>query len=64
MAEFCLDCWNKLCEADATEKEYVLSREPDLCEQCGQWKPVIVRRRIFPALYTLRIALRPKGRGK
>ena len=54
MAEFCLDCWNKLNESNFTEKEYVISREPDLCEECGQWKPVIIRARRIPALYTLR----------
>ena len=53
MAEFCLDCWNKLNATDATEKDYVLSGDLDLCEGCGEWKPVIVRKRCFPALYTL-----------
>lgn len=57
MAEFCLDCWNKRCNENFTEKEYVLSKELDLCEECGQWKPVIVRVRRFPALYTLRTSL-------
>lgn len=51
MAEFCLDCWNKLNKTQCTEKEYVLSKGPDLCEECGQWKPVIVRKRRFPALH-------------
>ena len=54
MAEFCLDCWNKLNNSSFTEREYVLSDEPDLCEECGEWKPVIVTVRRFPALYTLR----------
>lgn len=58
MAEFCLDCWNKLNQSNFTEKEYVISRELDLCEGCGQWKPVIVTVRRFPALYTLRQRLR------
>ena len=60
MAEFCLDCWNKLNKTQFTEKEYVLSKELDLCEECGQWKQVIVRVRRIPALYTLRAALRKK----
>ena len=53
MAEFCLDCWNKLNGTEDTEKEYVLSGELDLCEECGEWKRVIVRKRYFPALYSL-----------
>ena len=64
MAEFCLDCWNKLNKTQFTEKEYVLSKEPDLCEECGQWKPVIVRVRRIPALYTLRTSLCSKFHGK
>lgn len=64
MAEFCLDCWNKLNKTQFTEKEYVLSKEPDLCEECGQWKPVIVRVRRIPGLYTLRTASQSKLRKK
>ena len=24
-------------------RKYIISREPDLCEECGEWKPVIIR---------------------
>lgn len=64
MAEFCLDCWNKLNKSQFTEKTYVLSKELDLCEECGEWKPVIVCVRRFPALYTLRKSLWAKLRGQ
>ena len=37
MAEYCLDCWNKLNGSDDNEKRY----DYDLCEGCGEWKPVI-----------------------
>ena len=30
---------------DPPEK-YILSEEPDFCEECGQWKPVIVRMKL------------------
>lgn len=43
MAEFCLDCWNKLMDSNDPPGKYILSDEPDLCEECGKWKPVIVR---------------------
>ena len=43
MAEFCLECWNKIMETDDPPKKYLISRELDLCEECGQWKPVIIR---------------------
>lgn len=60
MAEFCLDCWNKLNNKSFTQKEYVLSKELELCEECGQWKSVIVRARRFRALYRYRMALYSK----
>lgn len=43
MAEFCLDCWNRIVGTKDPPGKYIISREPDLCEECGQWKPVIVR---------------------
>ena len=43
MAEFCLDCWNKRMNTNDTAKKYIISRELDLCEDCGEWKPVIIR---------------------
>ena len=42
MAEFCLDCWNKLMETQDPPKKFHLSEELDFCEECGQWKPVII----------------------
>lgn len=45
MAEFCLDCWNKLNDTNDSKRRYILSREEDLCEECGQYKPVIVAER-------------------
>ena len=40
MAEFCLDCWNKLNGTHYTPDQVWL--EEDLCEGCGEWKPVVV----------------------
>ncbi len=45
MAEFCLECWSKLNERNYTEGDYLLSEELDLCEECGQFKRVIIRER-------------------
>ncbi len=45
MAEFCPNCWNRIHDTNDPEKIYVLSRDLDLCEGCGQWKHVIVRLR-------------------
>lgn len=43
MAEICLDCWNKIRNAKDTKKMYIISRDLDLCEECGEYKRVIVR---------------------
>ena len=45
MAEFCLVCLNKLRGTSYTEADFLLSREADLCENCGKMVPVVVRRR-------------------
>ena len=42
MAEFCL---NKISGTSYTEADFILSREVDLCENCGKMVPVVVRRR-------------------
>ena len=47
MAEFCLDCFNKLNNTNHKPYEYVLSKELDLCEGCGKLTHVIVTKRNF-----------------
>ena len=42
MAETCLDCFNKTFRTNHTEKEVVLSDCLDLCEDCGEWKRVVI----------------------
>lgn len=42
MAEICLDCWNKINGTNDSPKKYILSEDLDLCEECGEWKNVIV----------------------
>lgn len=40
MAEFCLDCMNKLDGTHLTEADVIL--EEDLCEGCGQIVPCVI----------------------
>lgn len=40
MAEFCLDCWNRLNGTHCTPQD--VKTDLDLCEGCGCRKPVIV----------------------
>ena len=43
MAEFCLECWNKLHETNETEDEYIFSE--NFCEECCEYKMTIVANR-------------------
>lgn len=54
MAEFCLDCWNRMHRTHGTERDYVLSREYDLCEGCGEFRRVVEGERTLKFLYDLR----------
>ena len=47
MAEFCLDCWNKINETHDSKRRYAFSRDKDLCEECGRYKRVIVAERVW-----------------
>lgn len=40
-----MDCWNRLMEGNERPEAFLLSRDLDLCEMCGEFKPVIVRMR-------------------
>jgi hypothetical protein len=40
MAEFCLDCYNKLNNSHLTKEQVTLAI--DFCEGCEQWKECIV----------------------
>lgn len=41
MAEFCLECVNKLFSDEVlTEKDVIMSE--DFCEGCGEWKPCVI----------------------
>ena len=47
MAEFCLDCWNKINETKDSKWRYALSWNRELCEECGEYKRVIVTERFW-----------------
>jgi hypothetical protein len=46
MSEICLDCWNKNRKVPEKRRDFVMTHRPDLCEECGQWKSVIIRYRL------------------
>jgi len=41
LAEFCLDCWNKLNEISLTTDDVIISKDLYLCEGCGKMKNII-----------------------
>ena len=57
MAEFCLDCLNKINGTNYDESKYIISDDLDLCEGCGEWKPVVVAMRRSNDGYWLRYAI-------
>lgn len=46
MAEFCYDCFKKLFKPKVWER-YILSQDKELCENCGEWKRVVVQKSSF-----------------
>lgn len=60
MAEFCPKCWGELNGVFTRERDYVLSRPPELCEGCGEYKRVIVVPRRKGLLYWMFEVLKPE----
>ena len=59
MAEICLDCLNKLSHRKDSPQKYILSDELELCEECGEYKKVIVIERKYYYLHKFRFTLFP-----
>lgn len=58
MSEICLECWRKISDEREPGWKYILSREFDLCEECGEWKRVIVRERFIQLKQAVEVAAR------
>ena len=59
MAEFCLDCWNKLNNTEDGKEKYIISKELDFCEGCGEWKHVIIMERRAYYMHIVKLFLIP-----
>lgn len=46
MSEICLACLNEALGTHDTARQYLLSLDRDLCECCGKFGPVVIRRRL------------------
>ena len=47
MAEFCLDCFNKISDTNFKRWQVKLFHGSDLCEECGEYKRCIARINTF-----------------
>lgn len=45
MAEFCLNCWNKLNGTHDTEADFKFTKGLDLCEGCGEYHYLVIAQR-------------------
>lgn len=59
MADFCLDCWNKINKTNDSGRKYILTEDLELCEGCGEWKRVIIAKRNSYYMYELRYVTFP-----
>jgi len=59
LAEFCLDCMNKLDGTCEDSKKYILSKELNLCEECGEYKHTVICERKYHYLHKFRFILIP-----
>ena len=48
MAEYCLECWNKLNNTNDTEDDFVISECLYICEGCEKYTKVVLRRKPDP----------------
>lgn len=59
MAEFCLDCWNRINDTKDSPRKYIFCKELALCEGCGKEKPIILIERKAYYLHKFRYILFP-----
>ena len=43
MAEFCKECFKELLFNDYEDDQLIISEDDDLCEGCGEFKPVVIK---------------------
>ena len=52
MSEICLECYNEIMGTNDPPEKYVLSKDLDICEECGEMKHIIIREHIGYDLYS------------
>ena len=70
MAEFCFECFNKISGNKQKKWTYIISKDLDWCDVCGEWKHVVVSKRwayyahkfkflVYPIIIVVSIAILP-----
>ena len=59
MAEFCLECFKKINGPEYAKHKYVLTKELNFCEECGEIKRTVFMERKCYYLRTFRCVLFP-----
>lgn len=47
MSEIYLECCNEIMGTNDPPEKYVLSKDLDICEECGEMKHIIIREHIM-----------------
>ncbi len=58
MSEICVECFKKLTGETDVEERFIISDELDLCEECGEFKYVVIAEKGYP-MYFVRLFLLP-----
>ncbi len=59
MAEICLQCWNKINGTNDPPSKYIISKDLELCEECGKLTHVIIVERKYYYLHKFRFIIFP-----
>ncbi len=59
MAEMCFDCLNKLNDYKLKKRNYIISKDVDLCEECSELKQVVIVERKVYYMEKFRIIIFP-----
>ena len=59
MADFCLECWDKINKGEEKPGKYIVSKELSLCEGCGELKKVILYEKKYYYAYKFRFIIFP-----
>ncbi len=45
MAEFCIDCLNKISNTHYKEKDFIMSENLEFCDECCDFKHIVITRK-------------------